>query len=906
MGRAINKAICLAAAIAMLSPLEAVHAKPAASRTAAEARQTVPLSDGWRFKLDPSQTGPERADFDDASWAKVSVPHTWNRVGYYMPNPESHINRAETIDKTMGVGWYRLNIAVPAVARGKRAWLQFDAASRIAEVWVNGVRIGAHNGGFSRFRFDVTRALKASGDNLIAVRVDNSRPAPGSSTADSLPLSGDFFVHGGLYRPAALVFTGKVHVSMLDHGGNGLRAETVSIAGGKAAVTVAAKLRNDGEGPVPVVVTARLVDRAGRISAAGSRRMTLANGADSDFSATLDVAAARLWNGVKDPYLYTLNVEVRRADGTLLDRVSQPFGIRQMRIDPQLGFFLNGKSYPLRGVGYHQDHEVKGWAIDAKDVEGDVLALREMGANSIRLTHYQHGQPIHDLADRYGMVLWDEIPLVSQWTLGGAAKPTPVLVENARQQLQELVAQNRNHASVASWGIANEVDFGNSLPGFVTEASATPPDPLPLLRELNQLAKQLDPSRPTALATCCEGRLFAAGVEVPTTAPEADTAGANRYYGWYYGKSDELGASMDALHAKRPSQPLAITEYGAGGATTIHTDNPEAGPPDSRGRMQPEEVESLVHEVNWDQIKDRTYLWATWLWSGFDFASTVRHEGDAEDINTKGLITYDRKIRKDAYFFYKANWSSNPTVHITGRRYVDRAYPVTDVRVYSNAPSTELLVNGRKVGALSNCTNRVCVWKNVRLTAGENTVVARGRFGKSTIADRVSWRLDPANSGSVRIDAGALVAGKSASGQFGSDTFFKGGEIGSMDVPAFYGRPAKPAAIGNTSDRDIAASYRSGHFSYAIPLENGKYRVSLTFVEPALGPGERLFNVTANGASALADLDVAKEAGATLTALERSFEVQVERGILDLNFVPTRGQAVVSAIRIEPVPLGAR
>lgn len=899
MARGMKQAVCLAAAIALLTPLEAVQARPAATQAASEVRSTIPLAQGWRFKLDPAQTGPEVSGHDDSGWATVSVPHTWNRVGYYMPNPETHINTAQNVDKTMGVGWYRLNFATPAKAQGKRAWLQFDAASRVAEIWVNGKRIGEHKGGFSRFRFDVTDALNASGSNVLAVRVDNSKPAVGSATADALPLAGDFFVHGGLYRPATLILTDDVHVTLADHGGNGLRAETQSVAGKKAVVGVTARLRNDGGAPATVSATARLVDRAGRTAASQSRQIVVAKGGEADFAATLNVASARLWNGVKDPYLYTLHVDLRRADGTVIDRVSQPFGIRQIRIDPEKGFFLNGKSYPLRGVGYHQDREGKGWAVDAKDIEGDILAMREMGANSLRLTHYQHGQPVHDLADRYGLILWDEIPLVSQWVLGGSPSASPGLVANARQQLEELIAQNRNHASVVTWGIANEVDFGNSLPIFLTGGTGTPPDPLPLLRELKTLARKLDPSRPTALATCCEGRLFAKDVDVPIVAPEVDLSGANRYFGWYYGKPSELGASLDGLRAARPSQPLAVTEYGAGGATTIHTDNPEAGPPDSRGRVQPEEVESLVHEVNWSQLKDRKYLWATWLWVGFDFASTVRQEGDAVDINTKGLITFDRKIRKDAYFFYKANWSANPTVHITGRRYVDRAYPVTDVRVYSNAPQTELVVNGKSLGKLAACDNSICVWQGVRLASGSNTVLARGSFAGRPVADQVTWQLAPANARSFRIDAGALVAGKSGGGQFGSDTFFTGGQIGSVDRPADYGRPAQPAAIGNTQNRDIAATYRAGKFAYRVPAGKGRYKVTLTFVEPSLRAGERLFDVVANGAKVLPALDIAGLAGAPLTAVERSFETNVAADDLEIAFQPVKGDALVSGIVVE-------
>jgi beta-galactosidase len=893
-------AIAHAGGCAEARPVKAAAAMPAKPTAAQAARPTLVLADGWRFRLDPAASGPEQPAFDDSAWATVSVPHTWNRVGYYRSDPATHLNTAQSVDKTMGVGWYRLAFRAPSTFKGKRAYLQFDAASRIADVWLNAVALGKHKGGFSRFRFDATDALRPDGQNVLVVKVDNARPEPGSSTADVLPLAGDFFVHGGLYRPVSLIATDAVHFDMLDHGGSGVSATTVLIEGKQAAVRVRAKLRNDGTSAQAIRVVARLVDPAGRVVASAAQVLTVSALADTAADAMLHLTAAHLWSGTADPYLYRLVAEIQSADGHSLDTMAQPLGVRQMAFDPARGFMLNGKPYALHGVGYHQDREGKGWAIAPQDVEGDFATLREMGANTIRLTHYQHGQTVHDLADRYGFVLWDEIPLVSQWTLGGAKGASSGLLENARQQLAEEIAQDSNHASVATWSIANEVDFGNSLPGFVTGYTGTPPDPAPLLAALNELARELDPSRPTALATCCEGRVFGAGVDVPITAPQADLGGTNRYYGWYYGKPDDLGTALDAIHAKRPVQPLALTEYGAGGAINIHTDNPTATAADSRGRKQPEEVESMIHERNWAAIVARPWLWASWLWSGFDFASTIRHEGDAEDINTKGLVTYDHKTRKDAYYFYKANWNAAPTVYIAGRRYADRAYAVTDIKVYSNAPTTVLSVNGHPIGERNNCALRICVWKAVHLDAGRNGIVAEGRFAGGKVADRVNWTLEADAARGFRIDAGALVAATGTAGRFGSDDFFEGGEAGSADKPADYGKPAKPTPIAGTGDRDIAATYRQGKFAYHVPVPNGRYTVRLTFVEPSAATGERVFDVTVNDVPVLTGLDIAKEGGGALVGLQRSFDVDVHGGKLDLAFQPRRGDAIVSAIEVLP------
>ncbi|MEI5688531.1 glycoside hydrolase family 2 TIM barrel-domain containing protein [Sphingomonas kyungheensis] len=859
-------------------------------------RATMTLAQGWQFQRGGT-VDPAAAATAGGAWQPVSVPHTWNRVGYYLPDPQQHRNHADTVDKYQGVGWYRLSFTPDAAFAGRRAWLQFDAASRTAEVWLNGRRLGAHRGGFSRFRLDATDTLRAGQTNVLLVKVDNSQPEPGSATADVLPLAGDFFVHGGLYRPVSLIATDPVHIDMMEDGGSGILAATRAITPAGATIDVRVRVRNDSARRQDAVTTVRLLDADGRTVARATRRAGLAGHATAAVAQSLAVADPHLWNGVADPYLHRLVVEVTTPSGAVLDRVEQAFGIRELRADPQRGFLLNGKPLRLHGVGYHQDREGKGWAISDADVEQDVAIMREMGVNTIRLTHYQHGQTIHDLADRYGLIVWDEIPLVSKWTLGNDLVATDALRADARQQLRELILQNANHASVVSWGIANEVDFGKSIPAFITTRDGAAPDPLPLLRELDALAKAEDPSRATALATCCE-RNIGPTSDVPITAVAADLGGANRYFGWYYGKPADLGPHLDELHAKRPAQPLSVTEYGAGGATTIHTDDPLGGPIDARGHDQPEEYESYIHEQAWATLARKPYLWASWLWNSFDFATTVRREGDAVDINTKGLVTYDRQIRKDAYYFYKANWTETPTVHINGRRYVDRAYRVTDVRVYSNAPRTELSVNGRVVGTMSDCAERICVWRDVALTAGANRVVARGLFAGGAQDDRVDWQLSPDAAQAVRIDSGALVAPQVAGKRFGSDAFFDGGTAGSVNPAAGYGPPPPRKVVTGTAGGVVAETYRQGRFGYRIPLAPGRYALDLTFVEPSLAAGARQFDVTVNGRRVIAALDVAAAAGGPLRAITRRVSVEVGDGVLDVRFVPVKGEAIVSALEI--------
>ena len=866
--------------------------QPSASMGEAGRVETL-LSDGWQFTVQGQEgSAPDAAP--PADWSGVSVPHTWNRVGYYKVGRTKGSNTPDSVNKTMGIGWYYRALDIKPTT-GRRVFLEFDAASRTAEVWLNGQKIGGHRNPFGRFRVDATDALHTEGPNHLYVKVDNSAPELGSSTDDVFPLRGDFFVRGGLYRPVSVIVTDDVHIDLLDHGGPGVYADTLSIDG-DAKVRVRSRLANGSGDARGVQVTASLLNADGQSVAEAQQMASLSADTTSDITQNLSVPSPRLWNGTKDPYLYTLRVEVRSADGTLLDRLDQKYGIRTMDLDPQRGLLLNGQPYRLLGVGLHQDSERADWAMSDADIAETMDIIRDMGANSIRLTHYQHGSPIHDLADQYGIVLWDEIAVVTAWTTADDQLESPIeLRDNARLQTKDMIRQNYNHASVAVWGIANEVDFGPGRPDFLGKPPADVPDPKPLLENLYQLAKAEDATRPIVLADCCALRGMK---DVPNVAQTVDAVGANRYFGWYYGDPSQLGAHLDDLLASHPDKPLSISEYGAGSAHTQQSDHPLGGPIDMAGVVQPELYASWFHEESWKQLKDRDYLWGTYIWNAFDFGSTVRTEGDAQDINTKGLVSYDRKVKKDAFYFYRANWSDAPTVHVTGRRYIDRAYPVTEVRVYSNAPVTRLTLNGTVVGELRDCPDRVCVWPNVRLTAGENSVSASGLFEGEAMTDSIAWRLDADQADSYRIDTGTVIAGTAAR-QFGSDAFFIGGAAGTADTRGGRGRKPVFVTIAGTDIRDIAATYRFGTFSYRLPVQGGRYRVTLTFVAPDRDEGLGPFDVVLNGTTMLGGFDVLKQAGGPLKAMTQSKDVTVTGGEILLEFKPRSGKAIVSAIEVE-------
>ena len=696
------------------------------------------LNQGWRFKQSDALSGVESPTFDDSSWSTVDVPHTWNRLG------NTGTTRSPETNTVQGIGWYRLRFNVfPQLVPDPHYFLQFDGVGNVADVWLNGHYLGKHAGAFARFRFDATSAIHKKGYNFLVVKVDNTRPAPGSATESVIPLSGDFFVFGGIYRSVELITVDSAHVDMLDYGGSGVYAHATSIAPNEATVQVAARVVNDGPKPEKVFVEAQIKDASGKVVATATSEPAEMTSKVAVVPLTLRIAQPHLWQGLKDPYLYQTFVAVHSARGVLLDQVSQPLGLRTIAFDPDKGFFLNGQHLLLQGASMHQDRPVKGWAISHADIEQDLGYLLDMGGNAVRLAHYQHDQAYYNIADRKGIVVWAEIPLVNHVSFDGTPA-NAALTANATQQLLELIHQNYNHPSVAMWSIANEVDL---RPTQSKGASK----PLALLESLNKLAKSEDPTRFTTLADCCEVGLppHKRSDQGANTAPAAErdqivgvteVAGYNRYFGWYDGKFSDFGPFLDAAHARHPQLPLSISEYGAGAALTQHSEDPLATPIASHGRPHPEEYQELYHEAAWETLKARPYVWGVFIWNMFDFASDSRNEGDSTDINDKGMVSYDRTVAKDAFYFYRANWNPQPTLHLVGRRFTERQQAVIDVKAYSNAAQAHLWVSDHDLGT-TTCTGGICLWHGVQLAKGTNDVRATARIGGSELTDSLQWKL---------------------------------------------------------------------------------------------------------------------------------------------------------------------
>lgn len=673
-------------------------ARPAGLAT--EERQTIQLLADWKFHAG-SVEGAVAPSFDDATWQRISVPHTWDAQsgsggGTYF----------------MGDGWYRRRFELPNEWAGKRIFLQFDGANRTAEVFLNGQSIGIHRGGFARFRFDVTRALKSTGENWLAVRVNNE------STDNMIPVSADYTFFGGLYREVSLIAVDPVHLDLLDHGSLGVFVQQTHITPELAELNLRVRLANDLETTADVLVRTVISDAAGTPVLTVERSASLSGLARGEIQARILLEKPHLWNAQVDPYLYQVKTYILVA-GTIHDTVTLPLGLRFYTVDPARGFFLNGHYLDLRGVNRHQERTGKGWALTEADEDEDLAIIEEMGCTFVRQSHYQQSQHWNDLADRRGIIMWAELAYVNE------SRDNPEFFENAKEQLRELIRQNHHHPAIFFWSIGNET--------FVRDPKIMPHDTNNrLLQALAAVVREEDPTRLSTYASNGDVREVRAGI--------TDVVGFNHYFGWYHGALEEFGTWIDRQHSDRPDLRIGMSEFGAG-ANIAHHDDP-LHPPVASSQFHPEEWQATFHEAYWQMLGKRPWVWCKLIWVMFDFASDGRNEGGTPGRNDKGLVTTDRKTRKDAFYWYQANWSSHPVLHLTSQRFTERTQPRTAVKVYSNLDTVELRVNGESLGSKTSA-NHIFLWPDVSLRAGGNQIEARSnQMGKEWI-DRCIWTYTP-------------------------------------------------------------------------------------------------------------------------------------------------------------------
>ena len=665
-------------------------------------RQLVNIDHGWRFLAADDLHGQDLG-LDDRTWRQVDLPHTWN--GLDGQDGGNNYRR--------GAGWYRRHLSLDPSFKGRRLYLQFDGASLMADVFVNGVHLGGHKGGFARFRFDATEALHPGSDNLIAVRVDNS-------DLGIPPAASDFTLFGGLYRDAWLLATDPVQVSVMDLASPGVFVEQRDVSEDSARITVRSELENHSPVPREVDVRIAVFDSAGAavVGADSGFRVHLAANGSEEVVKPFTMNRPHLWNARAGPYLYSVRVELRPvapngAKGGLSDAVEEPLGLRSFAVDPDRGFLLNGRYLDLRGFNRHQDWPDKGWAISDGEEKVDFDLMMESGATAVRVSHYQQSQSWYERCDRAGLVAWAEIPSW-QKVLGD-----PGYTENAKQQLRELIRQNFNHPSICFWGIGNET-YG--------------PYSDPLVVALNPVVHEEDPGRLSTYASN--------GENADPKNWRTDVVAFNRYFGWYSGKLGDFAPWLDKTRADYPRGRFGMSEFGAGASIFQHAEDP--APPAARGPFHPEEYQNLFHEAYWSALRTRPYVWCKFIWCLHDFASDGRNEGDHPGRNDKGLVTYDRKVRKDAFYYYKANWSAEPVLHITSSRFVERTQAQTEVKVYSNAPEVSLRLNGADLGVRRDPGGEhVFRWTGVMLSPGNNRALATAQFGSHAVTDSCDWVLNP-------------------------------------------------------------------------------------------------------------------------------------------------------------------
>ncbi|MBR5126158.1 MAG: hypothetical protein IKU68_05435 [Oscillospiraceae bacterium] len=591
----------------------------------------------------------------------VALPHTWNALD----------GQDGGNDYWRGIGTYEIDLPNPTA--GKKQYIEFQAANHVATVYCNGRELGTHKGGFSTFRYDLTPAMKKEG-NVLTVVVTNA-------VSDIYPQTADFTFYGGLYRDVNFIEVNEAHFDLLKHGTAAVfvtphcsgktRVDLFPVNTCKCAHTIKVELK-DAEGNV---VGTEVVK------------------AEAHAHSIIDIKNPHLWQGMADPYCYTATATLLKNE-EVLDVVTVTYGYRSFRVDAETGFYLNGKNVPLHGVSRHQDRQDKGWALSKADHEEDCALIKELGANTIRLAHYQHDQYFYDLCDHTGFALWAEIPFISKFI------PSQEAYENTISQMTELVAQNYNHPAIFFWGISNEILIGA--------------DNEPLrknLRDLHALAKKMDPSRLTTIAEVSGTPMDSEHVYI------TDVVSYNHYFGWYGGDVAQNGPWFDAFHKLNPDIPLGVSEYGVENIVKWHSATP-------MNHDYTEEYANYYHHEMLKTFAARPYLWSTHQWNCFDFAADARNEGGVVGRNNKGLITYDRKLKKDAFYIYKAFWTTEPMVYVAGRRFTDRAPEERNITVYTNCDEITLLVNGVEV-AVQKAVDHAVVFENVALADGANTITAK-------------------------------------------------------------------------------------------------------------------------------------------------------------------------------------
>lgn len=665
----------------------------------AEAREVTPFNNGWEFKKGPFPTDAmQTAARWNADWEQVNVPHTWNADDM----------QKKTNSFYAGVAYYRKHYVFPESLEGKRLFLRFEGVGACAEVYVNGYLVGTHKGAYSAFVCEIGSQVRMGEENEIVVKADNAaRP-------DVIPVNHALFgVYGGIYRPVWLIVTEPCNIVVNDCASPGVYITQKNVSKQSADVSVRVKLDNATLAPAALELENAIYTREGKLVKVHRQSFELTPQGVQNYVSDFKISHPHLWQGREDPYLYKV-VSRLKQDGQVIDEVIQPLGLRKYEAVAGKGFFLNGKKYPMYGVTRHQDWWGMGSALTNREHDFDLEQIMEVGATTVRFAHYQQSDYIYSRCDTLGLIIWAEIPFVN--------RVTGQEWDNVHQQMRELIRQSFNHPSIYVWGIHNEVYHPHDYTAALTQS-------------VHDLCKLEDPDRYT-VAVNGYGH-----AEHPVNG-NTDIQGMNRYFGWYEKKIQDIKPWIEKMEKEYPWQRLMLTEYGAD-ANIEHQTELLGDALNWGSDFYPETFQTKTHEYQWGVISQHPYILASYLWNMFDFAVPQWKRGGVDARNMKGLITFDRKIRKDAFYWYKANWSKEPVLYLTQRRNTERERRETSVTVYSNLGTPRVFLNGRELdGVRKGYTDVHYIFDQVTLAEGRNVLRAVIVSDGKEYTDEIVWNYN--------------------------------------------------------------------------------------------------------------------------------------------------------------------
>lgn len=837
------------------------------------------INDNWKY-LPQGADFAQRPKADDTKWQTVNLPHTWNAKD---PFDDDETSRRD-------ISWYRKKLVLDKRFNNKNIYLNFEGAYQVADVYVNGVFAGQHKGGYTAFTFDITHLVKLDDnptENLIAVQLNNAQ--------DNFvpPLSIGYASYGGIYRDAWLISTNKLHFKVLDHGSSGIFISTPKVDSTAAQVNIRGTISNDDQLERKFEMLHIIYDAHQKEISRIRKNYTAAAGREIVFSLDAqEIKGPMLWSPDK-PYLYTVKSQLLE-NGHVIDELSNPLGFRWFSFDANKGFSLNGKKLVLRGTNRHQDMKDHGDALSAEDHYRDLKLIKDMGCNFLRLAHYPQAPEVLKLADKLGLLIWEEIPLVNYMN------PVPEFLKNSKMMVREMIRQNYNHPSVIIWGSMNEVLLWSEKAeriqvqenaGYVSKVKM-------YAEKLDSTVRAEDPYRYSTMAMHMSDDYDKYGLsDIP------QLASYNIYNGWYSGKAEEFKPAIDEKHRQNPKQVLFISEYGAEADNRVNTEQPQRF--DFTGQYQ-----RLYHESYLNQIGQMPYLAGTAIWNQFDF-SQPNVGGVSNNMNQKGMVTWDRKP-KDSYYLYKANWNAEPMVYIASRDWAHRAGlagGLSTIEVYSNLEEVTLKVNGISFGTKRPDHLKKMVWK-VKLNDGTNDVVAVGKSAAGVFNDHfvLTYSVYAANLKQAERPFTQLAI------NVGSNTQY----LDNSDHVWLEDRPYKAGSFGyiggspamlniktvkkNTNDNPLYYTYQDDIKGYRFDVPDGMYELELCFIEcDKIQANERVFDVLVNNDLLITQLDLVNLYGAGV-AVKKKFQVRVTNGSgVQVAFKALKGKAVLSGIKLKAV-----